>query len=85
MDQLVSASFGPDELASIRDSFEQACARLPDAGHSFQPGGREGLAAAVLRMGADGLRGDQLVEAVVRSVAPQTADVSCPVGADIGK
>jgi hypothetical protein len=68
MENLDSIAYGPEQLGSIRDAFDQACSRLQQAGHGLGAGTQEELAAIMLKMGAKGLTGNELVEAAVRAI-----------------
>jgi hypothetical protein len=68
VENLAKTAFGPEELGSICEAFDQACSRLRQAGHGLGSGTLEELAAIILKMGARGLTGDELVEAAVRPI-----------------
>jgi hypothetical protein len=67
MENLQMTAFGPEQLGSICEAFDQACFRVRQAGHVLGSGAAEELAAIMLQMAAKGLSGDELVEAAVRN------------------
>lgn len=68
METTGNTDFGPEELGSICKAYDQACSRLRKAGHGLGSGTQEELAAIMLKMGAKGLTGNELVEAAVRAI-----------------
>lgn len=67
MKEFSDTTFGPDQLASIRDAFDQVRSRLEQAGHSLGKGAANELASVMLKLGANGLTGNELVQAAMRA------------------
>lgn len=68
MKNLDSTAYGPEQLGLIREAFDQACSRLTEGGHGLGTGALNELATFMLKMGAKGLSGNELVEAAVSSI-----------------
>ena len=71
MKKLNNNTFGPEQLASIREAFDQVRSRLQKAGHPLGKGAADELATKMLKMGADGLTGNELVETAIRATLPE--------------
>jgi len=67
MEKFSNTAFGPEQLASIREAFDQVRSRLQKAGHPLGTGAADELATVVLKMGANGLTGNELVETAIRA------------------
>ena len=68
MEDRKDATFGPEQLGAIGDSFDQALERLRQAGHDLGTSSAEDLAAMMLKLGANGLTGEELIRAAVRLI-----------------
>jgi hypothetical protein len=68
------AIFQPEQLGAIGESFDEAREQLRQSGRDLSPTAAEDLAALMLRLGANGLSGEDLVRAAVRALLGQGSD-----------
>jgi len=62
---MCAAIYGPEQLAAMRDCFDQACGTLRAAGHRLSSVERDQLAGLIIHMTSAGVDDDGLVEATV--------------------